>query len=179
MNQPDQQGEKKKQYLFYRILGYINNFIAIFFLFVTLMSFAVTGFNPSLLLYLFIFLSILIYTNLTAVFARHVMVKGHNLRSRLKDWIKVNAIVALLFGVFTLVAIVYMLVDQTFIQQITDMYSGIEGVTDEMIRQQLPFFKGVLIFFLICTLILVLHVIFTFRYLKRFEKYFRNEIEQP
>ena len=176
---PNSQQPPQKKYLLYRILGFVNNFIAIFFLFITIMSFAAVGFQSSLLLYLFIFLAILIYTNLTAVFARHVMVRGNYLRSRLKDWIKVNAFVALLFGVFMVASIVFVLVDQAFIQKITEMYAGMEGVTEDMIRQMVPMIKGVVIFFGICMLMLVLHVILTFRYLKHFERYFRNETEQP
>lgn len=167
--------QPKKKYLFYRILGYINNFVAIFFLFLTLMSFAITGFQSSVLLYLFIFLAILIYTNLTAVFGRHVMVRGNNLRSKLKDWIKVNAIVALLFAGFMLASILFVFIDQSFVQKVTDMYANMEGVTSEMAEQMVPMLKGVLVFFGLCMLILIIHVILTFRYLKMFGNHFSNE----
>lgn len=165
----------KKRYLFYRILGYINNFVAIFFLFLTLMSFAITGFQSSILLYLFIFLAILIYTNLTAVFGRHVMVRGNKLRSKLKDWIKVNAIVALLFAGFMLVSILFVFLDQSFVQKVTDMYANMQGVTDEMIEKMIPMLKGVIGFFGLCMLILIVHVIMTFRYLKEFSDHFTNK----
>lgn len=176
---PDNASRPKKKYAFYRILGFIDNFIAIFFLFMILLFFAASGFRPSILLYLFIFLAVLIYTNLAAVFARHVMVRGNYLRTKLKDWIKVNGIVTLLYAGFMIIAIIYMLTNRAFIEKISEMYAGMEGITDEMIRQMIPMIKGVMYFFGGCMLLLVVHVIMTFRYLRQFNSYFRNEIERP
>lgn len=168
-----------KKYLFYRILGGINNFVAIFFLFLTLMSFAALGLQPSLLLYLFIFISILIYTNLTTVFARHVMVRGHYIRKRMKDWIKVNAIVALLFSGFMLVSIIFVLSNPSFVEKITELYANMEGVTEEMIQQAIPVVKGMLIFFVVCMASLTVHVILSLKYLKAFADRFKDEVDRP
>jgi len=169
----------RKKYLFYRILGGINNFVAIFFLFLTLMSFATIGLQSSLLLYFFVFIAILIYTNLTTVFARHVLVRGNYIRRRIKDWIRVNAIVALLFSGFMIVSILYVLNNHIFIEKMTELYSGMEGVTDEMIQQAIPVARGILIFFLLCMVILIIHVILSFRYIKRFADKFKDQDERP
>ncbi len=171
--------QPKKKYLLYRILGGINNFIAIFFLFLTFMSFLAMGLQPSLLLYFFVFLSILIYTNLSTVFARHVMIKGNFLRRKLKDWIKVNAIVALLFGGFMVVSIAFVLSNQSFESKVTELYSNMEGVTDQMIQQAIPVAKGILIFFGICMISLIIHVILTFKYIKQFEAHFQDQTNNP
>jgi len=170
--------QPKKKYLFYRILGFVNNFVAVFFLFVTLMSFAAAGFQSSILLYLFIFLAILIYTNLTTVFARHVMVKGNHMRNKLKDWIRVNAIVALLFGGFMIISILYVLLDQTFVQRVVDFYSGMEGVTEDMIQQMIPTVKAIIVGFGVCMLVLIVHVFMTFRYLRQFKDYFKDGVRR-
>ncbi len=169
----------RKKYAFYRILGFIDNFLAIFFLFVVLMSFLASGLQPSLLLYLFVFLCILIYTNLTAVFARHVMARGQYLRARLKDWIKVNAIVTLLFSGIMIAALIYVLPNEQFFDKLTEMYAGVEGMTEEMMQQLVPTLRMILGFLVICMFLFIVHVIMTFRYLRQFADRFRNETDRP
>ncbi len=177
-NSPLQEKPGKK-YIFYRVLGFVDNFLAIFFLFVVLMSFLASGLQPALLLYLFVFLAVLIYTNLTSVFARHVMARGNFLRVRLKDWIKVNAIVTLLFSGIMIVALLYVLPNEQFFDKLVEMYSGMEGMTDEMMKQLIPSLKMVLGFLALCMALFIVHVVMTFRYLKIFNDHFRNEPDRP
>lgn len=177
MEQPGQNISKPKKYLLYRILGFINNFMAVFFLFVTMMSVVTMGLQSTVLLYLFIFVAILIYTNLSTVFVRHVMIRGKYLRKKLKDWIKVNAIVALLFGGFMIISISFILSGPEYMQKVAELYSGMEGVTEEMQGSILPIIRRVLIGFLACMVFLVAHVLMTFSYLKKFAHGFK-EIDQ-
>lgn len=160
------------QYWPYRILGIIDNFIAILFLFMILVNFAAMGFNSTLLLYLFISLAVLIYTNLTAVFARHVMVRGNYIRMKIKDWIKVNAFVTILFAGITSATMVWALLNDAFIEKVISNYAT--EVPGDTLRSML---YGIIFFLLICMVLLVVHVIMTFRYLRRFDDRFKNEVK--
>jgi hypothetical protein len=160
------------QYWPYRILGIIDNFIAVLFLFLVLINFAASGFQPSLLLYVFISLAVLIYTNLSAVFARHVMVRKNLLRPKLKDWIKVNAIVTILYACITLAMLIWLMMNGTQIQNVIDNYS--KEVPAEMMKNAI---HGAIYFFIVCMCLLIIHVIMTFRYLKQYKDHFRNEVE--
>lgn len=161
MNDMNNQQQAKK-YLFYRILGSIDNFIAILFLFAMLVNFATMGFNTMLLLPLFISVSILLYTNFAAVFARHVMVKGNYLRYKLKDWIKVNAYVTIIYAAFIFFAIGWALIEGEVLKTISKNMD----IPLDIIYQ---FFY----FVMFCMALLAIHVIMTFKYLKQFSSHFR------
>jgi hypothetical protein len=155
--------QKKKKYWAYRILGNIDNFIAILFLFAIMVNFAAMGFNLSLLLPVFISFSVLLYTNLSAVFARYVMVKGNFLRYRLKDWIKVNAYVTVIYAAFMICAMLWALIDNTSIQRISSTMDVPENLLQNAIY-----------ILMICMILLIIHVILTFHYLKEFNDHFRD-----
>jgi hypothetical protein len=158
------EGPKKKMYLGYRILGTVDNVIAILFLFALLINFAAMGFNASLLLPVFISLSILLYTNLTAVFARYVMVRGLFLRYRLKDWIKVNAYVTIIYAAFVILVMLWALLEGTTLQRV----SSSMGVPENLMHNAILILMG-------CMALLIIHVVLTFRYLKEFADSFKEQ----
>lgn len=155
--------ESKKQYWGYRLLGMVDTFIAILFLFVVLINFGVTGFNTSLLLPIFISLSVLLYVNLATVFTRYVMLKGNILRARIKDWIKVNAYVTLAYAVLVILLLSWKLNDTHFLTEIS-----------QTVNVPVSLLVNVCIFFMICMALLAIHVALTFRYLRQFASYFRD-----
>lgn len=152
-----------KKFLFYRILGSIDNFIAILFLFIMLLNFAAMGFNTMLLLPLFIAISILLYTNFSALFARHIMVRGNFLRYKIKDWIKVNAYVTIIYALLVILLTIWSLMEGSVVKNLSDTLQ----VPASMIHQ-------LLFVILLCMALLAIHVIMTFRYLKVFNDYFRH-----
>jgi|GEM_PF-3586889 hypothetical protein len=160
--------KKKKKYLFYRILGSIDNLIAILLLFSMLIFFAAMGFSPRLLLPVFMGLCMLLYTNLAAVFARYVMVKGNFLRYRLKDWIKVNAVVTLLFAGIVTGILTWRLIDQDMLHQVS---------TSTQVPEQ--FLKASMLTLMGCMGLLAIHVIMTFRYLRQFHHHFKDQDPPP
>lgn len=155
--------EIKKQFWGYRLLGIIDTFIAVLFLFVVLINFAVMGFSTSLLLPVFISLSVLLYVNLATVFARYVMVKGGYIRYRLKDWIKVNAYVTLTYAILVIILISWKLNDARFLKEVSTA-----------VNVPVSLLVNVCIFFVVCMALLALHVLLTLRYLRRFADHFRD-----
>lgn len=155
--------QKQKQYWTYRVIGSIDNFIAILFLFGIIVSFMAAGFNTKLLFSLFIWLSVLLYTNLSAVFARHVMAKGNSLRYKLKEWIKVNAFVTIIYAVLVIGVICYGLIEKSYIEQIS-----------RATTVPLYLLHNVIFIFIGCMVLLIIHVLLTFHYLKQFNNHFRD-----
>lgn len=150
-------------YWFYRILGFIDNLIAFFFLFATLINFAAMGVNPTLLLPLFIAISLLIYTNLAGIFARQVLVQGKTMKASLKDWIKVNGIVTLIYSIVLLMAMGTVLASQSLIGQLS-----------KTIDYPVNMIRGVAVFMVVCSVLLLVHVLQTLKYLKRFGASFQD-----
>lgn len=156
--------QPKKQYWFYRILGIVDNFISILFLFSVLVNFVAMGFHPYLLFYVFVAFSVLVYTNLTAVFARHVMVRGNFLRLRLRDWIRVNAFVTIIFSGFMTLMLTIVLLKPAYVEAISEQVS----FPAASIRH------GMMALW-VCMVLLAIHVIMTFRYLRLFRDAFRDQ----
>lgn len=159
--------QRQKQYWTYRIIGSIDNFIAILFLFGIIVSFMATGFNPELLFALFIWLSVLLYTNLSAVFARHVMAKGNSIRYKLKEWIKVNAYVTIIYAILVIGVICYGLIEKSYIEQVSKTTSV-----------PLYLLYNVIFIFIACMGLLIIHVLLTFHYLKEFNDRFKDPDQQ-
>lgn len=155
--------EIKKQYWGYRILGMIDTFIAILFLFVVLVNFGVMGFSTSLLLPIFISLSVLLYVNLATVFTRYVMLKGNFLRFKLREWIKVNAYVTLCYSVLVIILVAWKLNDLKFLEEVS-----------KTVNVPVSLLVNVCIFFILCMALLAVHVLLTFRYLREFADHFRD-----
>ena len=154
---------QQRRFLGYRILGVFNNFIAVLFLFSVIVNFGAVGFYPPLLLPLFIAFSILIYTNLSAVFARQVLLDRKPLKHRLKDWIKVNAYVTLIYSAFQFALLLIALLGTTLIEKLGSNF----GVPAGTIR-------GMVIFLMGSSILFIVHVILTFRYLRSFKDYFQH-----
>ncbi|GAA4304105.1 hypothetical protein [Compostibacter hankyongensis] len=147
----------------YRILGIFNNFIAVLFLFGVMVNFGIAGFQPSLLLPLFIAFSILLYTNLSVVFARQVLQARKYLRTRLKDWIRVNAYVTLIYSVFQFLLLLVVLTGSNVLETMGERLGMSVGTV-----------RGVALFCMASSVLLGVHVVLSFRYLRRYGAYFQD-----
>lgn len=125
------------------------------------------GFDPKLLFALFIWFSVLLYTNLSAVFGRHVMAKGNFLRYRLKEWIKVNAYVTIVYAIIVLGLMGFALIKRSVVAEISHVTTIPE-----------LWLYNVIFIFIGCMILLIIHVLLTFHYLKKFEDRFKDP-EEP
>lgn len=159
--------ERQKQYWTYRIIGSINIFVAIFFLFLIFLGFLGIGFNRKLVFASFIWICVLIYTTLSVVFARYVMAEGNFIRPKLKEWIKVNAFVTVIFATIVLISFSLSLIETAVIQQVSKKIS----VPVNWLYNSIFIFIG-------CMALLIVHVLLTFHYLKQFNSHFRDPEEE-
>lgn len=160
--------EPGSKYLFYRILGSINNLIAIVFLVNAGTSIFMAGINPTLILILFVVVALLIYTNLSLVFGRIVLKNNETMPLKLKDWIKVNAYVGIAFSVFMILLMLLTFLSLTFIPSSKEIINKLAVMNHVTIS----FIIGILIFMLCCAITFLIHIILTFKYLKRYKDHF-------
>ena len=155
---------KPKGYFIYRILGALNNIIAILFLFSVIANLSAMGFFSSLLIPLFLSVCLLIYTNLTMVFARRVLAQQLPLKTKWLDWIRVNAYVTIGYAAILLFSMSAFL----FNHQVSAAVVQIS---------KFPFaqLQKVAEFLLVCAISLIIHVFFTFRYLKIYRSFFNED----
>jgi hypothetical protein len=93
----------KNLLIYYRAVSYIIIVIAGLFAFVDLFSILVALSNPAVLINIFILTAVIIYSFASFVFLTKGIQKKQQCKASLKDWIKVNAYVAVVFGLLALV----------------------------------------------------------------------------
>ncbi len=152
-----------KRYRVYRILGIILNGLALFFLLDILFSFGAVGFQPSMLLVLFIVICMLIYTNLSIVFGRLVLRNGQDIAPKVRDWLRVNSIIC--FGGTSLMALVLLvsLLNTKFFKS----FAAQKKV--DLVYVEYAFF-----FLLFTSLLFVIHVLMTWYYLRKYRDHFKE-----
>lgn len=151
-------------YKIYRIMGIVISFVTSLFLFSSILNFFIVGFQPALLLPLFIMIALTIYASLSNVFGREVILGGRHIRPGIKDYIKVNAYVGLVYGGLQMISLVVLLFSRDLINQFFKSYPVSPSI-----------FYGMMIFGFCFSTLLIIHILLTLRYLKRFGEYFRQE----
>ncbi len=165
----------------FRILSYIMIPIACLFGLMGLLVLIPALMNPSMWLMLFLFASIVIYTFSSFKFLRSGIERNARCKPSLKDWIKVNAYVSLVMGgMFFINAIGILSLGPValsdFVTQLIDAQPNLpKGIKPEFIISLL---KGVAGFMLVCSIIIIAHVILGLGMVKKFGHLFSSPTNQ-
>lgn len=166
-----------KNLTIYRIASYIllpfgglMGFASLIFLLIALA-------NPALLLPVFMMVCAVIYIFASFSFLQKIDNKA-TARPGMKDLVKVNAFVALLLVANILSSVVAAIVNPTLLNQTMDNAMAMQGkntagVTPEMMQKAV---KGMLYFMGAFGLILLYHILTTFRLLKQYAGIFTKQV---
>lgn len=150
--------------LLYKILSIIINTVAMLLAVSLVFSLPMLLSSPLMMLSGFMMISIILYAWYSNQFLRKVLQQQQVVKKGLKDWVKVNGIVAL---IFSLIAIVDVIILIGHPQVYLDAIKGF-GV-DVPLKTVLSFLYVMLAF----SVILLVHVIWTFFMLKRYASFFQ------
>ena len=108
------------------------------------------------------------------------ILKAQTCSPKLKDWIKANAIVSICLAAFLLLAglgaIVILQQPKAFLEAIQQMPDDQKEIMTSLNPQQLEqFLKVIIAFMLAISLLLVYHIILTFKFLKVYHYVFNKE----
>ena len=95
--------------ILYRIISIFINFIALMFAISLVMSLPVLLSSPLNLLSSFIIVSIVLYSWFSYKFSRSVLQLKQPVKSNLRDWIRVNGIVAIIYCIMVIIAVSFLL----------------------------------------------------------------------
>ncbi len=161
----------------YRILSYILLLIAFFLGLAVLLTFFVALVNPALLLNVFIAAAVVMYSFSSFLFVVQGIDSQRQLKPGMKDFIRVNAFVAIVFGIWTLFQSIAFISNQAImneaLQQFPQMNAGKE-VSKELIAKVM---KATMWFLLIYSILLLTHIQITFRLLKQYASLFGKKQE--
>lgn len=148
----------------YRFLSLIINFIATVLAVSLVFSIPMLLSSPITMLSAFMMIAVILYTWFSFQFRRQVLEKGETVRHSLKDWVKVNGIVALIFSFMTIISVLPLLNNP---QSFTDALKGM-GVNVPL-KNIAGFFYGMLVY----AATLFIHILWTFSLLKKKEEFFQ------
>jgi hypothetical protein len=164
-----------KQISFYRILTYLLFPFVILFGFMALIMLMIALANPAALLPVFLLVCVVIYTFASYSFLNKGIAHGKPCRPSLKDLIKVNAYVSMVFGGWWLVQSVAALANPSALREsvstaLAEQKTALpQGITESMMLQGM---KGVLYFLIIFCIALLIHISISFRLLKAYRHVF-------
>ena len=160
----------------YRILSYLLLLVASFIGLGVLMLLMGAFSNPTILLSVFVAGGVVLYSFSSFQFLTKGINRNQKLKPGRKDFIKVNAYVALFFGVMNLFQSVTLIADPKILNEVLGQVE--KGFPQEMPlkKEQLyDIIRGVLFFLMVYAIALVVHVQLTFRLLRKFATVFQPE----
>ena len=164
----------------YRIITYILFPFAVLFALNAINGLFAGLTNPPLLIVSFIVACMPIYMYTSSKFLFSGILKAQTCSPKLKDWIKANAIVSICLAAFLslagLGAIVILQQPKAFLEAIQQMPADQKAIMTSLNPQQLEqFLKVIIAFMLAISLLLVYHIILTFKFLKVYHYVFNKE----
>lgn len=162
------------QILLYRILTYILVPVAGFLGFIAFLALFAALANPAALIGVFMLACIVIYTFSSLSFLNKGILANRQCKHSLRDWIRVNAFVSLLFAALSLFQSAAFLSNPKALREAIDTTISMQpnfpgNVTPEMLTSV---FTGTLYFMLFLSIILLIHIFLSFRLLQRYKAIF-------
>jgi hypothetical protein len=167
--------------LLYRILTYVLLPFACFFSLIAVVTFFVALANPALFIRVFMVAAFCIYFFCTFRFLHTGILEQQPLKTKLRDWIKVNAYVALPFGILEFMQ------SSTIIGKPELLADAVAQLVEMQQRMGLPAqstagFDKLLIAFvyivLVFALVLLVHIMLTFSLVKKYQHFFAGSESQ-
>jgi hypothetical protein len=159
--------------LIYRIFSYFLLIIAAILGIAALFALLIALSNPALLLSVFVIAAVVIYSIASFLFLLNGIDGKRQLQLKLRDWIKVNAYVAIVFvgmNIFQSIAVLQNpVILSDAVKQVSDMQQSNSPVSSALM---LRIMKAVVWFLLFYAVVLGVHISFTFRYLKQYAHLF-------
>ncbi len=150
--------------ILYRILSLVINAVAILLTISLVFSIPRMVSSPITLLSAFLMVAVILYAWFSFKFYREVLQQQKPVKHRLKDMVRVNGIVTLVFSVITILNVLYLLKNPAFF---TD---SIKNLGVEMPLKNITGFFYAMLFY---AAFLFTHVVWTFALLKKNKDYFQ------
>lgn len=150
--------------IIYRLLSVVVNMVAVFLAASLAMSLPMVFTSPPMLLPAFMMAAIVLYAWFSYKFHRDVLQKKVPVKKSLRDWIRVNGIVTMIYG-FIIIASMAMVFKnpQIFVEQIKQY--GVEFPVENL--------NNIILIFLLLGIVWVVHVLWTFALVKKNKAFFQ------
>ena len=149
--------------IFYQVITVVINLIAAMFAISLLPAIPALLSSPIAMLSMFVVVSIILYSWFSYKFNRTVLAKQEPVKKSLKDWIRVNGIVAIVFSIIVVIDVIALIQNPAIYKDALEQL----GYKDE-IKNLNALFYGMLVY----AILLLTHVFLTFSYVKKNKEFF-------
>lgn len=150
--------------IIYRLISLIINFIATLLAVSLVFSIPMLFSSPITMLSAFMMIAVILYSWFSFQFRRQVVQQRQAVGHSLRDWVRVNGIVTLVFSFMTIISVLPLLQNP---QSFTDALKGM--------GYQVPLksISGLFYGMLGYAIILVVHILWTFALMKKHQEFFQ------
>lgn len=160
---------------FYRVLTLILLPVGVLFGLFALMMLMVALSNPPMLLPVFAVACVSIYIFTSFKFLNKGVLQGRQCKASLRDWIKVNAIVSVIFSAMLLINVSAMISNPELLNQALDQSIAMQGGTAAISKADLLTAGRWMMYFLAALgILLLVHIFISFRLLKQYRERFED-----
>jgi hypothetical protein len=150
----------------YRLFSIFINTVALLLAITMLFTLPVFLSSSLAMLSAFMMISIILYAFYSNKFSRIVLQQQQPVKARLKDWIRVNGIVAIVFSLITIINSFYFIPNpQIYVQEARKL--GMEVPVEKV--------TGFLWVMLVYGVVLLTHIVWTFLLMRKYKEYFVEE----
>ncbi len=168
-----------KKHTFYKIISYILLPVAALFGLFTLMLLFVAIANPPMLLPLFVVACVVIYVITSFKFLNRGIIRNNECKPGLKDWIKVNGYVAIVFATLMLIQTIAAVQQPDLMSKALDETMAMQPNQQISKGMLMKMVTGIMYFFGVISVLLLIHIFSTFRLLKQYNHLFRYSTNDP
>lgn len=160
----------------YRVFSFLLLPIAIIFCISFLLFIRAAFENPAMLFPLFLIACIAIYTFASLNFLIRGVDGKKFLGKSSKDWLKVNAIASFVFALLMISQCIVLLIHPEILQNLADQAKQNAGAELKLSSEALQnYIRVTSYFFLAYAIVLTVHIILSFQYIKVYNYLFQNE----
>lgn len=157
----------------YKILSYILLPIAALLGLFTFMFLFVALGSPAALLPVFTMAATVIYVFTSFSFLQKAIVQQQAVKARLRDWIRVNAFVAMFVAISSLMQGVTLLANPAIMKEALEQANGMMKQMNQPVTYDLmAMMRGILYFIIAFAAVLLTHIMISFQLIKKYREYF-------
>ena len=169
-----------QKHTFYKITSYILLPVAALFGLFTLMLLFVALANPPMLLPLFVVACVVIYIITSFKFLNKGIIRNQECKPGLKDWIKVNAYVSIVFATLMLIQTIAAVQQPELMSKALDETLAMQPSNQQLSKEMLmKMITGIMYIFSVVSVLLLIHIFSTLRLLKQYRHLFGYSTNDP
>lgn len=167
---------RMKSLLLFRIVSYFLLVVAVILGIAALFTLLIALANPALLISVFVVVAVVLYSVSSFLFLHNGIDGKQKLKSKLRDFVRVNAYVSIVFAAMNIIQSLVVIIDPSALTTAVNEFAAAQQTASPIPTVLfLKIMKVAMWFLLIYAVALAYHISATFRYLKQYAGLFDDQ----